>query len=190
MRVDLTNASVVLHGEGNYLSGEILVALNSNGAKVESGDSPPDLLIVVFPLLPDTSLEAFAALSAAQLAAEGMVKRGKGRVIFVLSAVGAVPMRRHARYSAQMAAVASMVRSLAMQAAPRVLVNGVGVGVIGGVPIAGDLAMLTHTAAGRPGAVADVTNAVLFLADPMNTYTTGQLLLVDGGWSAGYGRNF
>ena len=30
--------------------------------------------------------------------------------------------------------------------------------------------------------------AVLFFADPANTYTTGQLLAVDGGWMAGYGR--
>ena len=27
-------------------------------------------------------------------------------------------------------------------------------------------------------------------ADPLNTYTTGQMLSVDGGWTAGYGRNF
>ena len=43
---------------------------------------------------------------------------------------------------------------------------------------------------GRPGPLAEVVAAVLFLCDPANTYTTGQLLAVDGGWMAGYGRNF
>jgi NAD(P)-dependent dehydrogenase (short-subunit alcohol dehydrogenase family) len=43
---------------------------------------------------------------------------------------------------------------------------------------------------GRPGRIEEAVAALLFLADPMNTYTTGQVLTVDGGWTAGYGRDF
>ena len=37
---------------------------------------------------------------------------------------------------------------------------------------------------------AEAVAAALFFCDPLNSYTTGQMLGVDGGWAAGYGRNF
>jgi NAD(P)-dependent dehydrogenase (short-subunit alcohol dehydrogenase family) len=79
-----------------------------------------------------------------------------------------------------------------MELAPRVLVNAVGAGVIedGDALVAGDRHMLGHASLGRAGRIDDIVNTVLFLCDPANTYTTGQILNVDGGWSVGYGRNF
>jgi NAD(P)-dependent dehydrogenase (short-subunit alcohol dehydrogenase family) len=83
------------------------------------------------------------------------------------------------------------MRTLAMEFGPKVLVNAVGFGLIESeTVVSGDNAMLSHTAVARPGTVAEAVAAVLFLCDPMNSYTTGQMLVVDGGWSAGYGRNF
>jgi NAD(P)-dependent dehydrogenase (short-subunit alcohol dehydrogenase family) len=38
--------------------------------------------------------------------------------------------------------------------------------------------------------VDEVVATLLFFCDPLNSYTTGQLLTVDGGWAAGYGRSF
>ncbi len=113
--------------------------------------------------------------------------------MILLSALGGLPMRRHLPYSVVMAAEVAGMRGLAMQLAPNVLVNAVGAGVIeaeDGQLLAGDRRMLTHTALLRAGTLADLANAVLFLCDPLNSYTTGQLLTVDGGWSIGYGRNF
>jgi NAD(P)-dependent dehydrogenase (short-subunit alcohol dehydrogenase family) len=115
-----------------------------------------------------------------------------GRVVFLLSAIAALPMRQHLSYSAQMAALLAGMRGLAMQLGPAVLVNAVGAGLIedDGQHIAGDPHMLFHVSLGRPGGIDDVVAAALFLCDPMNTYTTGQILNVDGGWTIGYGRNF
>ena len=45
--------------------------------------------------------------------------------------------------------------------------------------------MLSHVPAGRPGTVEEVAQAVLFFAAPETSYITGQILSVDGGWSAG-----
>jgi NAD(P)-dependent dehydrogenase (short-subunit alcohol dehydrogenase family) len=42
----------------------------------------------------------------------------------------------------------------------------------------------------RGGTVQEMTDTLLFFCDPLNTYTTGQMLAVDGGWSVGYARNF
>ena len=36
----------------------------------------------------------------------------------------------------------------------------------------------------------EIADAALFLLDPENSYTTGHVLVVDGGWTAGYARNF
>ena len=47
---------------------------------------------------------------------------------------------------------------------------------------AGRLGQITRrTPAGRLGEPEDVARAVLFLADPANTYITGQVIVVDGG---------
>ena len=50
--------------------------------------------------------------------------------------------------------------------------------------------LLDHIPMGRPGEVEEIAPAALFLADPDNTYVTGHILVVDGGWTAGYVRNF
>ena len=117
-----------------------------------------------------------------------------GRIVFLLSAMAALPVRRYPDYSVKMAAAYAGVRVLAMELAPSVLVNAVGVGVIGGEgtgePLAGEVAMLSHTAIGRSGTIDEAVALVMFFCDPLNSYTNGQLLSADGGWTSGYGRDF
>ena len=50
--------------------------------------------------------------------------------------------------------------------------------------------MLDHVPLGRPGLPEEIAVAALFLADPENSYTNGHILTVDGGWTAGYTRDF
>jgi 3-oxoacyl-[acyl-carrier protein] reductase len=45
--------------------------------------------------------------------------------------------------------------------------------------------VLSHIPAGRPGQVEEVAQAILFFAAPETGYVTGQVLCVDGGWTAG-----
>ena len=44
--------------------------------------------------------------------------------------------------------------------------------------------MLDHVPLGRPGTTDEIAVAALFLADPENSYMTGHILTVDGGWTA------
>jgi NAD(P)-dependent dehydrogenase (short-subunit alcohol dehydrogenase family) len=189
IEIDLSGKSFRLLGAAGRVAAATEAALLAGGG-VGDVDGVPDLLVVSHPLLPgypvmpEPDIDEIAQRMAATASAP--------RIVFVLSAMAGMPARRHPDYSVAMAAACARMRTLAMQLASNVLVNAVGAGLIGdgNEPVAGDPSMLGHVALGRPGTVADIVSAVLFFCDPANTYTTGQLLNIDGGWTTGYARNF
>jgi len=190
MRIELQNTSVELRGDHNPVATATLAALRANGASLEAAAPLPDILVISLPLLPVAGYDPAPLLQAARQAGDAMFARGAGRILFLVSAAAGMPMRRHSEFSVAMAGVMATVRTMAMQLGPKVLVNAVGVGAVGEPLLAGDAAMLGHASVKRPGTIAEVTDTVLFFCDPLNTYTTGQMLSVDGGWSVGYGRSF
>lgn len=190
MQIALQNTFAELLGDPNPVAGAIRDALRANGATIESVAPVPDILLVSMPLLPVAGYDPSTLLGVARRTGDAMFARGSGRIIFLVSAAAGMPMRRHPEFSVAMAGVVATVRTLAMQLGPKVLVNAVGVGAVGEPLVAGDAAMLAHASVKRPGSVAEITDTVLFFCDPLNTYTTGQMLSVDGGWSAGYARSF
>lgn len=190
MQIDLIDSTVTLAGEQNAVAEAILAALQSNGATVATPPATPDILLVSLPLVPGEQVRADDALQGARRVGEAMDEKGRGRIVFLLSAVAGLPVRRHPQYSAQMSAAQAGMRALAMELGPAVLVNGLGVGCIGEPAVAGEVHMVGHAGVPRAGTVAEVVGAALFLCDPLNSYTTGQTLNVDGGWIVGYGRNF
>jgi NAD(P)-dependent dehydrogenase (short-subunit alcohol dehydrogenase family) len=194
MEIDLNGATIALEGAANPIVDATLAALRVNGGHVADGPQArvADILLISCPLLPGTTIEDFRCLHAnGRKIARAMAERGSGRIIFLMSAVAGMPMRRHPRFSMDNASILAGMRTLAMEFGPKVLVNAVGVGAVEGVTIvSGDRAMLSHTPVGRAGSIEEAVAAVLFFCDPLNTYTTGQMLGVDGGWTAGYGRDF
>jgi NAD(P)-dependent dehydrogenase (short-subunit alcohol dehydrogenase family) len=194
MLIELGGAVVVLKGEANPIVVAAIEALRANGGCfAEQAPAPPaDILLVSCTLLPGAAEAGSQALvRETRAAAKAMAERRAGRIVFMLSALAGMPMRRHPDYSIEAAAVFAGMRTLAMEFGPRILVNAVGVGAIGAdTLVSGDRSMLSHTPVGRIGTIAEAVAAVLFFCDPLNTYTTGQMLAVDGGWTAGYGRNF
>ena len=136
-------------------------------------------------------------------AAKQMVAQKSGRIINISSVLGLVPARLQSPFVAAKAAVVNLTRSMALELGSQgILVNCVAPGSIltegtkqlfygpEGKFSERVQAMLAHIPIGRPGTVAEVANVVLFLAAPESSYVNGSVLTVDGGWLAGYIREF
>jgi NAD(P)-dependent dehydrogenase (short-subunit alcohol dehydrogenase family) len=132
-----------------------------------------------------------------------MRARGTGRIINVASIAGLVPLRLQCAYVAAKAGVVNLTRAMALELGPYgILVNGVAPGSTltegtrrlfygeDGSFRAQAQRMLDHVPLGRPAKPDEIAVAVLFLADPENSYMNGHILTVDGGWTAGYTRDF
>jgi 3-oxoacyl-[acyl-carrier protein] reductase len=133
------------------------------------------------------------------------VMRGQrsGRVINIASVAGLVPLRLQCAFVAAKAGVVNLTRAMALELGPHgILVNGIAPGSTltegtrrlfygdDGLFKESVQRMLDHVPLGRPGTVGEIAVAALFLADPENSYMNGHVLTVDGGWTAGYTRDF
>lgn len=50
--------------------------------------------------------------------------------------------------------------------------------------------LISHIPMGRPAGTQEIANGVLFLSSSAASYVTGHTLVVDGGWTAGFARDF
>jgi NAD(P)-dependent dehydrogenase (short-subunit alcohol dehydrogenase family) len=132
-----------------------------------------------------------------------MVAQRSGRIINISSVLGLVPARLQSPFVAAKAGVVNLTRSMALELGSQgILVNCVAPGSImtegtkqlfygpDGKFSNRVQSMLSHIPLGRPGEVEEVAHCVLFLAAPESSYINGTVLTVDGGWLAGYIREF
>ena len=118
-----------------------------------------------------------------QAAARIMLPAGGGRIVNI-SSLGAIrPWQEHAHYCASKAGVVMLTRALSRAWAPKISVNSVAPGVI---PFGGGddriERLIAATPAGRAGTGGEIADAVLYFLRA-STFTTGQLVAVDGGLS-------
>ncbi len=110
----------------------------------------------------------------------------RGAIVNIVDIHAERPLKGYAVYSVAKAGLAALTRSLAIELAPAVRVNGVAPGAIAW-PEDGQLAaeerqrIVRTTPLGRTGTPEDIAQAVHFLA--CAPYVTGQILSVDGGRS-------
>lgn len=117
-------------------------------------------------------------------AAAPRLRAARGAIVNLVDVYGERPLVKHTIYSMAKAANAMLVKSLAIELAPEVRVNGVAPGAIlwpeSGKSTAAKQAMLAKTALKRVGSADDIAEAVRWLLQDAR-YTTGQVLAVDGG---------
>jgi NAD(P)-dependent dehydrogenase (short-subunit alcohol dehydrogenase family) len=132
-----------------------------------------------------------------------MSRRRSGRIKNIASIDGLVTLRLQCAYVDAKAGVVNLTKAMALElGSDGILVNGVAPGSTltdgtrklfygdDGLFRESVQRMLDHVALGRPAEVDEIAVAALFLADPENTYMSGHVLVVDGGWTAGYARDF
>jgi 3-oxoacyl-[acyl-carrier protein] reductase len=132
-----------------------------------------------------------------------MAAQGAGRIINITSVAGLVPLRLQCAFVAAKAGVVNLTRAMALELGGRgVLVNAIAPGSTltdgtrqlfygpDGSFRANVQQLLAHIPLGRPANPEEIAHAALFLAAPESSYINGHILTVDGGWTAGYMREF
>lgn len=128
-----------------------------------------------------------------------MSKQGSGVIVNIASIAGVVPLRLQIGFVAAKAGVIRMTEAMACELGPRgIRVNCVSPGstIVQGTKqlfynnqeIAQRL--VSFIPQGRPGETNEIASAVLFLVSDAGSYINGHNLVVDGGWTCGFSRDF
>jgi 3-oxoacyl-[acyl-carrier protein] reductase len=115
------------------------------------------------------------------------VMNGEGRVVMVSSTAGQRGEAGHADYAASKGAMISLVKSLAIECAPKITVNAVAPGWVDTEmsvsAYEGDARVEIANAipVGRIATAADVAGPIVFLLSDLARHITGEIINVNGG---------
>jgi NAD(P)-dependent dehydrogenase (short-subunit alcohol dehydrogenase family) len=167
---------------------DVLVNNAGYGKPARSVDEPMDDFRAII------ELNLIAVFELARLAARPMIAQGGGSIINIASILGMVSSTPipNASYAASKGGVINLTRELGCQWARKgVRVNAIAPGyfpseatdAMGPGTPGGDI-ILANCPMQRLGAVHELDGILLFLASDASSYCTGQVLTIDGGWTA------
>ena len=183
VRADVSDKSALLEARGRILErfAQIDILVNNTG-------------IYPYRSLPEMSAEEWdrvfavntrSVMLATQTFMSDMIARRYGRVVCIVTEDAYIAKPKLAHYAASKAAVASLIKSFALELAPHgVLVNGVSPGAVATERakkmdwFAPRLAQIPCGYAAEPEDIAEV---VLFLASRRNRYIVGETVVANGG---------
>jgi 3-oxoacyl-[acyl-carrier protein] reductase len=122
-----------------------------------------------------------------QALVRSMMKARSGKIINISSVIGLTGNAGQANYAASKSGMIGFTKALAQELAKRnIAVNCIAPGFIDtrmtdSLPEAVKKEILNKIPMGRMGSSEDIANAAVFLASPLSSYVTGQVLTVDGG---------
>jgi NAD(P)-dependent dehydrogenase (short-subunit alcohol dehydrogenase family) len=170
--------------------GRIDVCVNNAG--IASGGAKRQATLEAFTSVMRVNVESLFAMS--ELVGQRMISQKRGSIINVSSILGFVASLPYpdAGYVASKSAVNGLTRELAVQWARHgVRVNAIAPGWFQSEMNAD---LLNHESSrkfieencpmGRVGQLEDFDGALLFLASDASSYCTGQVITIDGGWTA------
>ena len=164
---------------------DVLINCAGQTARVPTLDCSEELWNQIF----DTNLTG--TLRCCQIFGETMLARGRGRIINIASLSTFVAFQEVAAYGASKAAVGALTRSLAVEWADRgVQVNAIAPGIfptaLNNALLNGPRGMelLARTPVGRFGNADELVSTAAYLACDASSFTTGQIITVDGGFLA------
>jgi NAD(P)-dependent dehydrogenase (short-subunit alcohol dehydrogenase family) len=137
-------------------------------------------------------------------AAAQMVKQRSGSIINISSVAGVVALRLQIAFCAAKAGILKLTEAMACEIGPQgVRVNAISPGSVDVTP--GRLSEVPEAQGGyqdraksiasfipqgRVGRPEEIAEAVLFLASDAASYVNGHNLIVDGGWTCGFNRDW
>lgn len=122
-------------------------------------------------------------------AANEYLQRDGGSIVNIVDIHARKPHKDHAVYCAAKSALEALTRSMALELAPLVRVNGVAPGAIlwpegEQAPTQIQIeAMTDKIPLKQQGGMDDIANAIVFLSSEEARYVTGQIIAIDGGKS-------
>jgi NAD(P)-dependent dehydrogenase (short-subunit alcohol dehydrogenase family) len=188
--LDVTSKADIQRGVQEILKyfGKIDILVNNAGVnyRVPVLDYPEDQ----WDLILDTNLKGYYLV--AQAVVPQMIERGYGKVINISSIAGQVGVINLLAYASSKGGVNQMTRVMAVEWAK------LGVRVNAVAPTYFETELVTQirndpermkfiterTPMGRFGKLPELEGLVIFLAAPASDFMTGQIVAIDGGWTA------
>ncbi|MBI5093323.1 MAG: SDR family oxidoreductase [Candidatus Hydrogenedentes bacterium] len=180
--------------------GRIDIAVNNAGINTDK----PEERVTVDQYPDETwrrilSVDLDGTFYCCKAAAAQMVKQRSGVIVNIASIAGVVPLRLQVGFVAAKAGVIRMTEAMACELGPM----GVRVNCVspGSTLVEGtrqlfynnkELAqrLVSFIPQGRPGETDEIAAAVLYLVSDAGSYVNGHNLIVDGGWTCGFSRDF